>query len=335
MYTVRQLFPRLCDPEHLERAAAATVRGKRRRPEVAWFLFRREQELARLSSELASGAYRPEPPDLVRIRDPKPRLIARVPIRDRVVHAALVDLMEPVFIRGLRPEAYACRTGFGTHRAVLRLLDLVQRHRFVLHLDIRSYFPSIDLEILRALLARRIRDAPFLAVVDRVLAAGQGIYDTPLARLTARIDPDWPPLGRGLPIGAYTSQLFAAHVYLAALDHHVKRELRVPGYLRYVDDLFFAADRREHLRRVRAEVGRWLAEERGLRLKHPEARILSARGHLDALGYRISRSGIAALPRTFERLRRRADREISGRRGRERRVDFGRSVAASAGVVLL
>ena len=85
MHTARGLFPRLCDAGHLDRAASDTVRGKRRRRDVAWFLFRREDELARLRSALATGTYRPGEIELVVIRDPKRRLIARIPIADRVV----------------------------------------------------------------------------------------------------------------------------------------------------------------------------------------------------------------------------------------------------------
>lgn len=229
MRTVRGLYPRLCQPAHLDRAATATVRGKRRRPDVAWFLFRREAELERLRAELAAGTYRPEGSERLLIRDPKPRLISRIPIADRVVHTALVSLMEPVFLASLTADAFACRPGYGTHRAVLRLLELCRRHPYVLHLDVRSYFASIDVTILCRLLARRIADRPFLAVVDRVLETGAGLYDGPHWRALAGLDPDWPPPGRGLPIGALTSQLFAAHVYLAGFDHFVKRTLKAPG----------------------------------------------------------------------------------------------------------
>jgi len=334
MRTVRHLFPRLCDPAYLDGAADATVRGKRRRRDVAWFLFRREDELARLRADLASGRYRPEGFELVYVRDPKPRLIARVPIADRVVHTALVRLMEPVFFSSLLPDAFACRPGYGTHRAVLRLLELMRRHRFAIHLDVRSYFPSIDIEILRRLLERHVRDQRFLAVVDRVLEASAGIYDGPDVRCRARLADDWPPPGRGLPIGSYTSQLFAAHVYLNRFDHFVKRELKVPGYLRYVDDIFCFGDRRADLRSWRREIAEWLHVERKLRLKHPEARVLSCRGHLDALGYRIARGELQALPRALLRLRRRAAAEVARPPWRPAAVDFGRSVAASAGIVL-
>ena len=265
MWSVRGLFDRLIDPEAMERALQLTVRGKRGRPDVAWLLFRQEEVVERLCASLQKGSWSPTGFELVRIRDPKPRIIARAPIEDRVVHTALVEQMLPALLRGLRPESYACLPGRGAHRAVLRLQELMRRHRFVVHLDVRACFPSVRLEILRGLLSRRIRDDRFLAVVDQILDSGRGIYEDPELRRFARLEEDWPPAGRGLPIGASTSQVFAAHLYLQALDHFVKRSLRVPGYVRYVDDLFLFGDQRAELRRWRREVGAWLAEERGLR----------------------------------------------------------------------
>ena len=334
MRTIGGLFARLVNPAHLDRAAKLTVRGKRRRSDVAWFLFRREEELARLGGELAEGTYRPERPERLIIRDPKPRLISRIPIADRVVHTALVLLIEPVFLASLTADAYACRPGFGTHRAVLRLLELCRKHRYLLHLDIRSYFASIDVQILRGLLSRRIRDERFLAVLDRGLEMGSGLYDEPVWRSAAGLDGDWPLPGRGVPIGALTSQLFAAHVYLAGFDHFVKRVLKVPGYVRYVDDLFLFGDQRCGLERWRRQAVGWLDEQRHLRLKHPEARVLSCFGSFDALGYRIRQDGATVLPRALRRFRRRMARELDRPPWRRSDVEVERSVASTAGVVL-
>ena len=241
MRTARHLYGRLCDIEHLERAAVATVKGKRRRRDVAWFLFTQDRQLADLHDELVNDRFEPSALHLVGIRDPKPRLIARVPIRDRVLHTAIVQLIEPIFSPSFSPDDYACRRGYGAHRAVLRLWELLRRFRYVLHLDIKNYFPSISTDILRHLLSRRLHDERFLELLDRLFTSGRFLYDHPLTRQLAGLDSRWPPPGRGIPIGSYTSQLFAAHIYLNELDHFVKRELEAPGYLRYVDDMFLSA----------------------------------------------------------------------------------------------
>jgi len=146
----------------------------------------------------------------------------------------------------------------------------------------------------------------------------------------AGLSADWPPAGRGLPIGWYTSQLFAAHLYLNAFDHHAKRVLKVPGYLRYVDDLFFFGNRRRDLERWREGSREWLWQERGLCLKHPNAGILPCHGHLDALGYRIERGSLRCRPRALRRLRQRAALQLAGAPG----PDFERSVASSVGIAV-
>lgn len=172
-----------------------------------------------------------------------------------------------------------------------------------MHLDVRSYFPSIDLEILRGLIGRQVRDRRFLAVVDRILEAGRGFYDPSAIRLVARIDRDWPRPGQGLPIGALTSQVFAAHLYLSELDHRIKRVWKVPGYLRYVDDLVLFDNDERRLVVVRDEIAAWLLEARRLRLKVPKARVRSTFGTLWALGHGVSLGGIRPRPRSWRSFR--------------------------------
>jgi len=232
-------------------------------------------------------------------------------VSDRIVHAALVDLIAPPFLRRVRDESFACRPGFGTHRAVLRLQRLIRRHRLCMHLDVRSYFPSVVPVRLRVLVRRYVHDRRVMEVIDRVIEAGVAFYRSGGVQRLGQLPPEWPPPGRGLPIGALTSQLFATHVYLDALDHFVKCTLKVPGYVRYVDDLICFGDRRADLRGWRAAIGEWLDGERGLRLKHPNARLISCAGHLDALGYRIRREDIVPLGRTPRRLARRIRQEIA------------------------
>ena len=238
------------------------------------------------------------------IYDPKPRLIVCAPVPDRVVHTALVMLAEPFFLRRATADAFACRPGFGTHRAVLALQRCMRKHRFAVHLDIRAYFPSVHLPTLKGLLATSIRDARFLSVLDLVLVAGSLYFIHGRSRKPGMPVHPWSK-DRGLPIGALTSQLFAAHVYLSGLDHFIKRTLKISGYVRYMDDLFCFANRRTDLRAARSAIQRWLADERRLELKHPNARVLAAAGHIDGLGYRIRRDRIEVLPRTLKRIRRR------------------------------
>ena len=303
MHTVARLFDRLVDPDHMERCCRAALRGKRRRPKVAAFELRRERTLRRILDDLRNDRWQPQRPQEIYVRTPKPRVIAWSPIEDRIVQAAVATLCEPIVLRQAEHADFACRRGFGTHRAVLRLQQCMRRYRWVLHLDVRSYFPSINLGVLRGQLAARIRDSRFLAVVDRMLEAGRGFYDDPQRRRRARIDADWPRPGHGVPIGSAFSQLLAVHLYLQDFDHFVKRILHVRGYVRYVDDLYLFDDDRLRLDETRQLVDDYLFGGLDLRLKRPTAPMLACAGSLDALGVRLRRDRIEVLPVTWRRLR--------------------------------
>lgn len=222
-------------------------RGKRGHAGVAAFEYRLEDNLLRLQRELREKTYRPGRYVSFHIHDPKRRLISAAPFRDRVVHHALCNCIEPPFERSFIADSYANRVGKGTHRALDRCQQFSRRYRYVLQCDVRQFFPSVDHAILRRVLARKLDDGGVLWLVDRVLEGGAGV-------LTEEYDMVWFPgddllavhRPRGLPIGNLTSQ-FWANCYLNPFDHFVKRELRCRGYLRYVDDFLLFADCKDSL----------------------------------------------------------------------------------------
>lgn len=231
------LFEALTSWENLLLAYRNAARGKRGQPQVASFEHRLEDNLAALRRELWDRSYRPGLYTSFYIHEPKRRLISAAPFRDRVVHHALFNVIEPIHERSFVRDSYANRRQKGTHRALDRCQQHARRHPFVLQLDLRQFFPSIDHSILRRILERRIQDPGVLWLIDRILESGAGVlneaYDMvyfPGDDLFAINRP------RGLPIGNLTSQ-FWANVYLNPIDHFVKRELQCPGYVRYVDDL--------------------------------------------------------------------------------------------------
>lgn len=258
-----RLWPELISFDNLFTAYRKAARGKRSRPAVAAFEFRLEENLLNLQTELRRGDYRPGPYTSFSIHDPKRRLISAAPFRDRVVHHALVNVIEPFFERRFIYDTYANRKGKGTHRALARCTRFLRRYRYVLPLDVRQFFPSIDHATLVKTLGRVLHDPQVLELCDRVLAGGAGVlaeeYDMvyfPGDDLFAVNRP------RGLPIGNLTSQ-FWANVYLDPLDQFIKRRLRCPGYVRYVDDMLLFAGDKQTLHGYRQAVLGYLA---GLRL---------------------------------------------------------------------
>ena len=278
---------------------------------------------------MAAGAWRPARLGRLWIREPKRRLIVRPRVDDRIVHTGLVEALRGVFDRALSAVDFGCRPGFGQHRAVLALEGAMRRHRFAVHLDVRRFFPTIRPARLLEIVACRVRDNDLLRLIEVLCAQGPPLYADPAVRRALGCTSDEPPPGVGLPIGTALSQYLAAHVWLFHLDHHLKRRLRVPTVVRYVDDIFLFGQRRADLRAWRGAVSEWLARERGQRLKHPQARVLSCAGHLDALGYRVRRDGHVALPGALRRMSRRAQAHLCDVDG----PDLRRSLASTAGIV--
>jgi retron-type reverse transcriptase len=120
MKTYRNLYPKITDFQNLYWAFKRAARGKRSKSDVASFEYDLEDNLFALQEELENGGYRPGKYHNFHIYDPKPRLISAAPFRDRVVHHALCQVIEPLFERSFIFDTYACRVGKGTHAAVRR-----------------------------------------------------------------------------------------------------------------------------------------------------------------------------------------------------------------------
>lgn len=241
------MFDAVTTWDNLALAWRAAARGKRRRASVAGFEHQLADRLLALQDELRSGQYRPGAYCNFFIREPKLRRISAAPFRDRVVHHALCQLIEPVFEARFSPHSYANRTGKGTHRAVDRLQALACRHRYVLRADVVQHFPSLDHQILRAALARQLSDPGVLWLVDTVLASGDGVLNQAYSPVYFAGDDLFAVLRpRGLPIGNLTSQ-FWSNVYLNDFDWFVTRELGCSAYLRYVDDFALFGDDKQQL----------------------------------------------------------------------------------------
>ena len=169
MKTYNRLFEQICSFENLLNASRKAQRGKRFQDEVARFNFHLERELYRLQEELQTQTYRPGAYHEFYIYEPKLRKISAAPYRDRVVHHALCNVIEPIFDRTFIFDSYGCRKGKGTHKAVNRFTEFSRKNRYVLKCDIKKYFPSIDHEILKAMFRRKIRDVQTLWLMDLIV----------------------------------------------------------------------------------------------------------------------------------------------------------------------
>jgi hypothetical protein len=279
------MFDELCCWDNLHLAYRLAAKGKRGKAAAATFEHRLEDNLIALQGELRAGVYHPGPYTSFHIHEPKRRLISAAPFRDRVIHHALCNLIEPAFERGFIADSYANRMGKGTHRALDRCQHFARSHRFALQCDVAQFFPAIDHDILRRRLAKKINDPRIMALIERIIDSGAGVlrdeYDMqwfPGDDLLAALRP------RGLPIGNLTSQIWA-NCYLDPFDHFVKRQLRCKAYLRYADDFILFANDKDILRQWHAGIIDFLVS---LRLTlHPGAHPRPVTEGLPFLGFTI------------------------------------------------
>ena len=281
-------FRLISEPESLWCAWRAVRRGKRRGPSVAAFELDADRHIFALSRALRAGTWYPSAPALRTVCDPKLRLIAAPAVADRILHRALLDAIGPAFERGYLPQSFTSGPGAGMHQAAIAYLGLLRRYPWRCQLDIARYFPSVDLGRLESLLFRRLTDPDTRLILTRLLDGGARVYRTRPA--IEVLGP--PPAGRrGLALGSYLSQ-WCGNFYLDGLDHHIKRVLKVPGYLRYMDDFALFGEDPVRLTEARAAVAEWLATERGLALKPKGGQVRPSREPATFLGFRIAPAGI-------------------------------------------
>ncbi len=285
-------------------------RRKRYRQPATEFDFAWEENLLSLQRELQTGEYCPGAYEQFHISDPKPRLISAAPFRDRVVHHAIVNVLEPLFERSFVADSYACRLGRGTHKAIQRAQQFQKRYAWCLKTDIVKFFPSVDHEVMLGVLQQKVGDARLLKLLQLLLASGEGVAGDdggpvwfPGDDLLSVLRP------RGLPIGNLTSQFFA-NVLLNPVDHFIKEVLRIPGYLRYADDLLLFSDDRQQLWWAVESLRERLGQYR-LRLHPRKTHVQPTDCWLPWLGMRIlgsccriSQQGIQRFVRRMRRQRR-------------------------------
>lgn len=306
----RQLYDRIHDFEHLLTAYHRARRGKRRRPDVAAFEFRCEEELLQLSTELRDGTYQPGAYHRFRITEHgKCRVISAAPFRDRVVHHAICALLEPIWEARFIHDSYASRPGKGTHAAIKRAQQFARGHRYALQLDVVEFFPSVDHQILRRLLARHLNDDRMIDLLDRILAGGATELRDAYTPVYFPGDDIFAPLRpRGLPIGNQTSQ-FWANLLLHPLDLFIKQGLGCKAYLRYCDDLLLFAHDKPTLHHWREQIIAFAATLR-LTLHEGRAQVVPVGAGLPFLGWHISayrrklkRRNLLAFAQRFRRMR--------------------------------
>lgn len=261
------LFESILDRENLRSAVHKSLKGKRARDDARAWMANLDANLERIAEQLRIATFPVGRAHQFVIHDPKERIITAPCFEERVVHHAIMNICEPHLDRWLIPDTYACRMGKGRVRCLLRARQYAARYGWFLKMDIRKYFDSVPHGRLLELWAKRFKDKPLFDLLSSILNGYRG------------------QSGRGLPIGSLTSQ-HLANFYLGWFDRFAKETLRMPGYVRYMDDIAMWTDDAAALKTAESESRRFLGAVLGLEIK-PEPYHNRTRHGMDLLGCRV------------------------------------------------
>lgn len=259
------LYEKICSIENLNIADSIARKGKKNQPGIIAYDKNREKNIAALHESLINKTYKTSEYTTFTIYEPKERIIFRLPYYpDRIVHHAVMNILEPIFVSTFTADTYSCIKKRGIHAAAGALKKALKDQdntRFCLKLDIKKFYPSIDHDILKDLLRRKFKDHDLLNLLDEIIDSA-----------------------KGLPIGNYLSQ-YLANFYLTYFDHWIKEERKVKYYFRYADDMVILAPDKPYLHNLRAAIQQYLNDNLKLELKDDYQMFPVDKRGIDFVGY--------------------------------------------------
>ena len=270
------LYSEIYSIKNLVLAWKKARKGKTKRDYVIEFEKHIGTNFKNLHEELKNETYKTKPLKTFILRDPKIRKISKSNFRDRIVHHALIRIIEPIFDKSFIYDCCANRKGKGTLFALKRF-DLFKRkttnnlksEAFCLKADIKHYFQEVDHEILINIIKRKVKDEKVILLIQVIL--NNNVADN--------------PKDKGMPLGNLTSQFFA-NVYLNELDYFIKYILKAKFYIRYVDDFVILHYKKEQLETGNRKINDFLKKELKLELHQDKSKVISLSKGIDFVGFR-------------------------------------------------
>lgn len=265
------LFLQIISVPNLLKAFYEFRKGKRHRSEVAEFELNLEENIFGLYEELKNGTYQHGSYFQFKVFDPKLRIIHKASVRDRVIHQAVYRVLYLIFDQTFIRDSYSSRVGKGTHKAVKQLETISQKisHNykqpcFALKLDIKSFFHSIDHQVLISILKKKIFCPQTIQLTEKIIKS----FKTGNTK--------------GLPLGNVTSQLFA-NIYLNEFDQYVTRHLGERDYIRFCDDIMIVKPTDDFFSFLSKSTD-FLKTKLRLTLKLPKLKVIKLSWGFDFLG---------------------------------------------------
>ena len=246
MKRIGNIYKLICSWDNIMLANQRARKGKGGQHGIKQFDKARGCNLMLLHYELVSKSYKTSPYKTFKVYEPKERVVYQLPFRDRIAQHAIMNELEGVFTAMFTADSYSCIKGKGIHGASYALRDGLKDHansEYYLQLDIKKFYPSVDHDVLKALLRRKFKDTDLLWLLYSIIDSAPGI-----------------------PIGNYLSQYFA-NFYLTYFDHWLKEQYGALYYYRYADDIVLLSGSKDYLHAARVAITEYLRTELNLIVK--------------------------------------------------------------------
>lgn len=265
MKRVGNLFDKICSLENLQLADEKARKGKLLSHGVKKHDKNKEANLINLREALLNGTFKTSKYDVFTITEPKEREIHRLPYYpDRIVHHAIMNVLEPIWVSIFTADTYSCIKNRGIHAAANKIRKVLKEDpigtKYCLKIDVRKFYPTINHDVLKQIVRRKIKDGRILKLLDEIIDSADGV-----------------------PIGNYLSQYFA-NLYLAYFDHWIKEEKRVKYYYRYADDIVALAPDKATLHKLLEDVRLYFGDLKIEVKKNWQVFPVDSRG-IDFVGY--------------------------------------------------
>lgn len=250
MKRISNIYSEIYELKNLYLAYYKASKGKKKKIAVTEFTKYLDYNIKNIQEELIEEKVSIGNYTYFKIYDPKERLICAASFKERVLHHAIMNILDKYFEDFLIYDSYACRKNKGLHKAVNRAFFFAKKNEYYIKMDIRKYFDSIDHNILYELLTKKFKDKKLLNLLQCIIKSYSVSYN------------------KGIPIGNLTSQYFA-NFYLNLLDRFIKEELKIKPYIRYMDDFLIMGNDLEQLSIFKNKIKIFLKNRLDLVLKPP------------------------------------------------------------------
>lgn len=276
------LFSMLISRDNLILAYEHAKRHKKWRRTIQSFERHKEERLSELHDSLVFHTFHTSQYKTKKIYEPKERIIYVLPFYpDRIVQHAIMNVLEPIWDKLLIDTCYSCRKGKGQHKASERCMAYCKRYEYCMQFDIHKFYPSINHEILKRLIRKKIKDREMLWLLDDIIDSIDGECN--------------------VPIGNYLSQWFG-NIYMNELDTYIKHELKIKPYERYCDDFLIFGNNKEELKKNGDLIEKFVNER--LKLTLSKKSLFHTYQGVDFIGYRHFHNGkILVRKRTAKRMK--------------------------------